>query len=230
MIDQLTAYIESPRYQLDLCATQQIWAGSEILGTAGIFMFLSYLTIPRLTTVQPIAGESRVHSMRMGLESEREKRFLLRLLGLSKENGWMGGIRNSRVRDMIVRLAGNHLQFAGMQPDYISYFASIIALSVLRVHATRSTHLQSELIARYWTYIQHALSLLGITLAAPTVVQADCESFISKYTSADEAGRRLLETLWNVYPGYMAKAMPVLFSQTRLIVISMLEELRDRVS
>src|SRR5947209_180194 len=132
----LLAYLEGSTYRQDLRATHHLWSGSGVLGTAGVFMFLSYLTIPLLTAVQPVASPSRVVSMKLGLESEREKRFLLRLLGISQESGWTGGIRNIRVREMVVHLARNHLQFAGMEHDYMTYFAGIIALSVLRVHAT----------------------------------------------------------------------------------------------
>src|SRR2546421_12533877 len=114
MTVQLSAYLEGSDYQHDLKATNHIWAGTDILGTAGVFMFLSYLTIPLLTAVQPVASPSRVVSMKLGLESEREKRFLLRLLGLSQESGWAGGIRNIRVRDMAGELVRTPLRFAGV--------------------------------------------------------------------------------------------------------------------
>ena len=220
----LLAYIEGSDYPHDLRAIHHVWAGSEILGTAGVFMFLSYLTIPLLTSVQPDASPSRVVSMKPGLESEREKQFLLRLLGLSQESGWAGGIHNARVRAMAGQLACNHRQFAGMEVDHMTYFAGIIALSALRVHAIRGSTIRADLLACYWSYMQHALSLLGVTLTTPAEIERDCESFIGKYTFADAVGRLLLGTLVEVYPQYVKKALPVLFPRTRVVVTALLEE------
>ena len=220
----LLAYLEGSTYQQDLRATHHLWSGSETLGTAGVFMFLSYLTIPLLTAVQPVASPSRIVSMKLGLESEREKRFLLRLLGLSQESGWGGGIRNVRVRDMAGQLARNHLRFVGMEQGFMTYFAGIIALSALRVHAIRGSYVQDVILAGYWSYMQHALSLLGVTLTTTAEVERDCERFIGKYSYADTVGRLLLETLVEVYPQYVDNALPVLFSQTRVVVTAMLEE------
>jgi hypothetical protein len=220
----LLAYLEGSNYQQDLRATHHIWSGSEVLGTAGVFMFLSYLTIPLLTAVQPVASPSRVVSMKLGLESEREKRFLLRLLGLSQESGWAGGIRNVRVRAMAGQLACHHRQFAGMEPGHMTYFAGIIALSALRVHAIRGSTVRADLLAGYWSYMQHALSLLGVTLTTPAEVERDCESFIGKYTSADVVGRLLFGALVEVYPQYVDNALPALFPRTRVVVTALLEE------
>jgi hypothetical protein len=228
MIDRFRTYLEGPDYQHDLRAVHQIWSGSEVPGTAGIFMFLSYLTIPALTAVQPCAGPSRVSSMKLGLESEREKRFLLRLLGLSQESDWMGGISNRKVRDMTVSLAHQHSQFAGMRRDYMVYFAGIIALSALRVYAIRGISIQPDIVAGYWSYMRHALSLLGITLTTPSEVRRNCLRFIGEYTHADAPGRMLLGTLLAAYPRYVDRALPVLFPRTHAVVSLMLEQLHDQ--
>ena len=224
MNKQLLAYFNSQDYHSDLQATHQIWKRSGILGTAGIFMFLSYLTIPLLTAVHPPNGSSRVSSMQMGLESEREKLFLLRLLGLNQEDGWMEGIKNPRVYSMVMQLASNHRRFTGMQQDYLNYFGGIIAISVVRVYSAQGLDIQKETLVRYWSYIQHAFSLLDITLTSPTTVEYSCERFIRQHTHIDKIGRILFETLLNVYPEYVYKALPVLFSPTKTAVVSILEE------
>jgi hypothetical protein len=162
--------------------------------------------------------------MKLGLESEREKRFLMLLLGLSQESGWAGGIRNPKVRALTEQLARNHWQFTGMRPEHMTYFAGIIAVSALRVHAIRGSTILPDLLASYWSYMQHAVSLLRVTLTTPAEVERDCESFIAKYASADDVGRLLLQTLVEVYPQYVDEAIPVLFPQTRAVVTALLEE------
>jgi len=224
MVASLLAYLEGTDYQQDLTATRQVWSGKGVLGTAGAFVFLCYLTVPPLTAVQPFAGPGRVVTMKLGLESEREKQFLVRLLGLSQDSRWAGGIRNPKVRAMVEQLACNHWQYEGMRSEHMTYMAGIIAVSALRVRAVRGGTILPDLMAGYWSYMQHAVSLLRVTLTTPAEVERDCEGFTAEYTSADTIGSQLVNTLVEVYPQYVDDAIRVLFPRTRMVVTALLEE------
>lgn len=120
---EFTRYIESSFYKNDLLATSELWQPPKVLGTAGIFIFLSYISIPNLIVVQSASSETRATTMRAGLESEREKRFLQGIIGIGTQ-----GIKDEKVQKSIIELRKHHLQFMGMKNEYMDYISSIIAL------------------------------------------------------------------------------------------------------
>src|SRR5437764_1327741 len=131
--DELNAYICSEEYEHDLAATRDLWLRKPALGAVGMFIFLSYTTIPRLIGVHPVAFNDRVARMSAGLTNSREKKYLLDMFGLSRDH-CSNGIADPRVRYKIRELTARHRRFEGMRPEYMDYIASIIAVSVLRLH------------------------------------------------------------------------------------------------
>ena len=223
MQNRLMQYIESPGYQQDLLTVRRIWGEPEVLGIAGMFIFLSYITLPILTIVQPARGPSRMSTMKIGLGNGREKNFLQRMLGLSSESGWQGGIRCPIVRDMILSLHQGHLQLVGMQPEYMDYLSGIISLSILRVHAAQGNHINISTKASYWHYMQYACSLLGTNLDEELATQEQCQAFIDKYTQQSLDGKILLSSLQETYPSYVEKSLPVLFPKTFFTIQKLME-------
>jgi hypothetical protein len=216
-------YIESLDYQQDLLAVRTIWGEPGVLGIAGMFIFLSYITLPILTIAQPARGPSRMTTMKIGLANGREKSFLQRMLGLSAESTWQGGIRCPLVRDMVLRLHQGHLQLVGMQPEYMDYLSGIISLSILRVHAVQGIHIDADIRAHYWRYMQYACSLLGTDLGEELATQERCQSFIDKHTKLSLDGNVLLSSLQEAYPSYMEKSLPVLFEKTFFTIQKLME-------
>ena len=224
MQDAFLQYVESPSYHQDLLAVRRLWDEPKFLGIAGMFIFLSYITLPVLTAVQPVAGASRVSTMKVGLASEREKRFLQRMLGLSNEISWQGGISNIRVRKMISKLYRNHRHFLGMQLKYIDYFLGILSLSVLRVHAVYGNQADLNIKVCYWRYMRYTSSLFGVNLKEELATHQYCQAFIDERTQSSVHGKILLKALQQAYPQYVEKALPVLFPRTLLTVQDMMED------
>jgi hypothetical protein len=217
-------YIESPGYQQDLLAVRRIWGEPECLGIAGMFIFLSYITLPILTIVQPARGPARMSTMKIGLENGREKSFLQRMLGLSTESVWQGGIRCPVVRDMILSLHQGHLQLVGMRPEYMDYLSGIVSLSVLRVHAVQGNYIDISTRLSYWRYMQYACSLLGTNLDEELATQERCQEFIYKHTQLSLDGKILFSALQETYSSYVEKSLPVLFQKTFFIIQKLMED------
>ena len=76
---------------------------------------------------------------RSALDGEVERIFLLRLIDLTSQREWQGGIRNTRVQQMAKKLKHRHVQFDGMRPEYMNFIGAIIALSALRVLSVTSS-------------------------------------------------------------------------------------------
>ena len=56
---RLRNYVTTPVYSADLAATRRIWSVPDVLATAGVFVFLTYLAVPDLLASAP-AGRSPV--------------------------------------------------------------------------------------------------------------------------------------------------------------------------
>src|SRR5258708_6800350 len=224
MQNSLMQYIESSDYEQDLLAVRTIWGEPGALGIAGMFIFLSYITLPILTIAQAGRGPSRMTTMEIGLADGREKSFLQRMLGLSTESIWQGGIRCPLVRDMILRLHQGHLRLVGMQPEYMDYLSGIISLSILRVHAVQGSHIDINTKANYWRYMQYACSLLGTNLDEELATQERCQAFIDKHTQLSLDGKILLSSLQEAYPSYIEKSLPVLFKKTFFTIQKLMED------
>ncbi|HYT40955.1 MAG TPA: hypothetical protein VEP90_01295 [Methylomirabilota bacterium] len=221
MQDELEKYLKSPLYQQDLIATSEIWGKSEVFGISGMFIFCSYITIPKLTAVHPRNNLPRSHTLAGGLAGEHEKRLLQRMLGLSSEQNWQGGIRNLRVRNLLLNLRQHHFELVGMRQEFMQYFACIIAISVLRAYSTFFWPIDKESQECYWRYISQTVLLLGVSLDEQECAQQHCQTFIDMYTQVTPTGILLLEPLLEKYPKYLQKSLPVLFPTTRLAVQSL---------
>jgi hypothetical protein len=221
--DKLENYLGSSMYQQDLAITHEIWGKTGVFGISGMFIFCSYITIPSLIAVHPRNGLPRTHTLKAGLAGEYEKRFLQRMLGLSSEHDWQGGIGNRKVRNMLLNLRQRHLELVGMRQEYMYYFSSIIALSVLRTYATFALPIDAESNTCYWRYMYYACLLLGVSLDEQIRAQYYCQTFIDMHTQATPTGQLLLNPLQEMYPEYLKKSLPVLFPATYQAMQCLLE-------
>jgi hypothetical protein len=214
-------YIESPDYDTDLFATHLVWTRPLVLETAGTFVFLTYLSLPDLVAVR----SSRGVPARSTLDGELERTFLLRLINLTKQSEWQGGIRNTRIRHMAEKLKQRHANFDGMRPEYINFIGAIIALSPLRVLQYGQQHVDGQDRAGYWRYMTHALSLLGADVGAEDAAQAGCASFIEAHAAPSADGSMLFESLAQHHPRFVERAVPALFSRSRSTVAALMVRL-----
>lgn len=224
MPQTLTDYTTTSAFFDDLRITTEIWTAPEVLGTAGLFIFLSYITIPALTGVQPSSGNARSVTMKTGLDSEREKRFLCRMIGLEQDPEWSGGIGNPRVQTLVAELGNRHLHYNGMHHAYMDYFAGIVALSAIEVYSSLGYRLSPPERLAYWRYMQHASSLLGCRLQDVDHTRTSCTSFAAHYTTSNAEGALLLAELARHYGKYLKRALPALFPSTRQAVNQLMVE------
>ena len=207
-------YVESPDYDTDLLATDFVWTGPLVLETAGAFVFLTYLSLPVLVAVR----SSRGVPARSALDGEQERIFLLRLLDLTGQGAWQGGIRNTRVQHMAAKLKQRHADFDGMRPEYINFIGAIIALGPLRVRQCAGQHVDRQDRVKYWRYMTHTLSLLGADVGTEQAAQAGCASFIAAHAAPSADGSLLFESLIQHHPRFVERALPALFSRSRSTV------------
>lgn len=204
-------YVESPDYHTDLFATQLVWARPLVLETAGTFVFLTYLSLPLLVAVR----SSRGVPARSALDGELERIFLLRLLDLTGQSAWQGGIRNTRVQHMAKKLRQRHANFDGMRPEYMNFIGAIIAVGPLRVLQCGEQDLDDQVRVKYWRYMTHALSLLGADVGTEGAAQAGCANFIEAHAAPSTDGGMLFESLIQHHPRFVEGALPALFGHSR---------------
>lgn len=205
------AYLESSCYLEDLAATRSVWAEPLVVGTAGIFIFMTYLTVPALVAVRSGNGLPA----RSSLDGERERAFLLRLLGGTDEESWQGGIKNQRVQQHTVLLYRRHAKFSGMRPEYLSFMGSVIALAPLEARKSLRTPLCDRDRRRYWRYMTHAVSLLGAQIGSEAEARDRCLRFVRAHAAPSSEGSRLLESLRLLHPDYVERALPSLLGRAR---------------
>jgi hypothetical protein len=214
-------YVDSPGYDTDLVATHLVWTSQLVLETAGTFVFLTYLSLPVLVAVRSGRGVPA----RSTLDGQAEQAFLLRLVDLTGQSAWQGGIKNARVQHMAEALYKRHVDFAGMQPEYMDFIGAIIALGPLRVLQRAQQYVHDQDRAGYWRYMKHALSLLGADIGSEEAAQDNCASFIEAHSAPSADGSILLESLVQHHPRFVERAVPALFRRSRSTVSELMMRL-----
>ena len=202
-------YAGSPACARDLAVTARVWGGSPVLQVAGVFVFLTYLTLPVLVAVRSRTGGTA----RSTLDGERERSFLCRLVGISGEAGWRGGIANPRVRRMATALLSRHRRFPGMRPEYLRFVATLVALAPLRVRDRFGLPVPDR--SAYWRYMAQALALVGGCAATEAAGTALVAEFVAVHCGPSVEGTRLHASLREHHPRYVTLAGPVLFGPSR---------------
>jgi len=217
---QLSCYIGSAGYHNDLEAARLAWSVPTVLETAGALVFLTYLSLPVLLAVRPPSGTLA----RSVLDGERERTFLLRVLGLDNDAAWSGGIQNARTRHLVTSMGRYHSRFRGIRPEYLDFIAATIALSPLRVRAQLGSCLPAADRTGYWRYISQVLSAFGACLETEKSASLFCDAFTSEHAQRSADGQELFLSLDQRHPRYVRLAIPSLFDASRFVVGSLLED------
>lgn len=205
-------HVGSGRFERDLQAARSAWSDPAVLGAAGAFIFLTYLTLPALVAVRSGSGAPA----RSFLDGRRERVTLRRLVGLDDAPKWDGGVRNGNVRQLAADLGDRHRRFVGMRVEYLDVMAAVIALAPLRVRTVLAlTDAAADRIA-YWRYMRHVVALIGAELAAEEVAVAMCQSFVDVHAGTCEDGRRMFAALNDRHPDHVAAAVLALFERSRI--------------
>lgn len=216
----VSSYVGSSAYSDDLAAVRLIWSLPAVLGTAGAFVFLTYLALPVLLGVRSRDGALA----RSVLDGERERRFLLRVLGLDEDPGWRGGIKNPRTQRVVTAMNDYHQRMPGMRQEYLDLIAAVITLSPLRVREGLAASPPEAERGRYWRYMSFAMSLFGVGLPHERAAHRLCDEFISAHAARSADGLRLMLSLRQHHPKYVELAVPALFDASRLVVCALLKE------
>ena len=157
---RLRNYVTTPVYSADLAATRRIWSVPDVLATAGVFVFLTYLAVPDLLRVRR-AGRSPVpvHAGRHAGTG---------LPPAAYRPGPGSGVerRYSQLahQGLAALLTRGHHNLEHMRQEFMDFISAIIALAPLRVY----DHLPNEVSqgdrTGYWRYMSQAMSLFGTTL------------------------------------------------------------------
>jgi hypothetical protein len=183
------------------------------LEIAGAFVFLTYLTMPALTAVRGPEGLPR-----STLDGMAERTFLLRLLGLSAEPSWTGGIANPRVRRLAEAVAERHSGMPGMRQEYMDVIGSLIAVAPLRTRAELGRPPSPGEVPRYWRYMSAVLSLMGIQLRSSAGAEEKCQVFVEEHAEFSADGQAMISSFAQRHPRYVTSALPVLFPASRSVV------------
>lgn len=215
----LSSYVGSTAYPDDLAAVRLIWSLPAVLGTAGAFVFLTYLALPVLLGVRSPDGTLA----RSVLDGERERRFLLRVLGLDDDPGWRGGLQNPRTQRVVRAMNDYHQRMPGMRQEYLDLMAAVITLSPLRVGQAANPSAAER--GRYWRYMSFAMSPFGVRLPHERAAHRFCDEFVSAHSRRSADGLRLMLSLHQHHPKYVELAVPALFDASRHVVCALLKEL-----
>lgn len=217
---RLRNYVTTPVYSADLAATRRIWSVPDVLATAGVFVFLTYLAVPDLLRVRRPDGRPS----RSMLEGMQERAFLLRLIGLDQDPVWSGGIHNSRTRELAALLTRGHHNLEHMRQEFMDFISAIIALAPLRVY----DHLPNEVSqgdrTGYWRYMSQAMSLFGTTLRTEAEESQWCAEFVNQHSRSSAEGQLLFRSLNERHPRYVRLALPTLFGASRPAVESFMSD------
>jgi hypothetical protein len=217
---RLDDYPTSRCYLADLDAVGQVWDPGTVR-TAGVFVFLTYLSLPTLLAVRSRAGSMA----RSFLDGTREKAFLQRILGTDVSPPWRGGIGNRRVMLLAKDLGERHRLFPGMRQEYLDLMAAVIAMAPVRVHDAGARPIESAVRRRYWRYMTLALGAVGASLPAPARADRRCRAFTARHGRCTSEGARLLDSLRHRHPEHLAAAIPALHERTRAVVHELSEGL-----
>ena len=204
------------REQADFAAAQQLWSRPAVLGTVGMFIFATYLTMPELMEV-PVGGPGR-----SAATIDAERTFLARLVGLAEEPEWRGGIANPRVWDMVLATARRHRQYAGLAQSQLDFMAAVLALAPLRVSESMALPVDDEAKAAYWRYIERALSPFSTLPSSEAEANALCMRAIESGAGSSPRGSQLLEQLHAAHPDYLRQAVPALFPRTATVLTELM--------
>lgn len=206
-------YACSAGYVSDLDAVRAVWSGPGLVETAGSFVLLTYLSLPVLTAVRA-PGAARARPV---LDGVGERTFLLRLLGLSPESGWAGGLANRRVRRMAADLARGHGDFPGMRREYMDVVAALVALSPLFVQARDRLPAGAD-VHRYWRYMTSAMGAVDARLGGRGEAEHLCRAFCEEHAAPSPRGEEMLAQFAGRHPRYVAAAVPLLFAKPGAVV------------
>jgi hypothetical protein len=207
-------YIASPDYPRDLAATQMLWSSAQITATAGVYVFLLYLSVPVLLSVRSGSGLPA----RAALDGERERVFLMNLTGCVGNEWFGGGIRNLRVQRQACLLGRRHANFRGMRSDYIDFIATVITVAALEVRTGLAAPADAQLQDRYWRYMWHATLLLGADIGDEPEARDRCLAFLDAHAAASSEGSQLYASLQARHPRYVEQAVPLLPVRARAVI------------
>ncbi|MBM9504325.1 hypothetical protein [Actinacidiphila acididurans] len=206
----------------DLDAVREMWSGPDVLGTGGAFVLLTYLALPGLVAVRPPGGRPRA-----AFDGMAERTFLLRLLGLTTEPEWGGGVGNREVRRLAATLGREHRAFAGMRQDHMELIAALVALAPLLVRRAWGRPVGGGELRSYWRYMTCATALMETRLEGWPAAEQRCRAFCAEHAGRSAAARRLLAQFAGRHPGYVAAAVPLLFPEPRAVVRAALGDADD---
>lgn len=208
------SYVMSPSYSRDVDVTRRIWSEPAMAGTAGIYIFLLYLSLPVLLDVRSGSGMPA----RSALDGERERAFLMNVTGCTEDDSWRGGIRNHRVRRQASLLGRHHAGFSGMRPEYLDFIGTVIALAPLEVRKELRAPTYSQQRRNYWRYMSHATSLCRADIGDEPTARDRCQYFIDAFAAPSREGSRLYGSLQARHPWYVERASPLLPARAQAII------------
>lgn len=216
----LAEYAASSRYLADLSATQDVWAAPVVMPTAGIMIFLTYLTAPVLLGVMSNGVP------RLVVDVDGERTFLVRLLGLEPaDHGLRGGIANPHVRALANDLRVRHMKMQGIQRVHMDVMATVIALSAFQVREADATGPVDEVTAgRCWTYLRYAMATIGARLAPLDEARAAYDRFIDEECHPSPHGQASINMLRDRYPRHFARALDALPAAVRAAACRVVED------
>lgn len=210
----IQSYIATPDYAHDLSATQLVWSQPIITATAGAYVFLLYLAVPALLRVRSGNGLPA----RSALDGERERLFLMNMTGCITNDEWSGGIQNPRVQRAAYLLGVHHLQFRGMQPNYLNFIGTAVALAPLEVRTAFQIRVDAALRHKYWRYMSRAMSLLSADIGDEPSARDRCLAFIEAHAAPSDEGSRLYASLHSCHPRYTEEAILLLPTQAQRVI------------
>lgn len=208
------SYVSSAVYSDDLTATRYIWGQSALMATAGVYIFLHYITVPELLEVSP--GNGRL--ARSVLDGVHERAFLMNLTGVTDNAHHADGIRNPRVLRQAQLLGDRHARFGGMQPRYLDFIGTVMTLAPLEVRSAQNVPADAQCQARYWRYMSHATSLLRASIGDEAGARDRIRAYISGHAAASAAGTQMYAALRARHPRYVLLAVPLLPASAQVVV------------
>ena len=212
------AYVKSPRYTGDLHAARTVWEPREVLGGAGLFIFVTYATLPVLATVGSTPERGEALMLRGMLGMRREKAMLAYLLDTADRGELAGALANPAVRRMLIALGRQHKGLRGMNSAYMDLFAGVIAIAPLRTRAGVAQELNDETYGAYWHYMQQSFAILGAKLGDRNEVADAREEFIARNTGTVPQATEYIARLSVAYPRHMINCRLALFPRTRELI------------